>query len=250
MYYGDESMTLVWDEHSIRQRYTVEDGGDFALNAEIGLEFFRLVNMQVKTPAEHTFDGQRRDLELQTEHFDPETGLRLGLAVTFEAVDSLPEVEFDSAEKIVEDETWTLVGQDLLERLLSEDQSEVGAGKLNGDINMLYRVVEQLPFYVYKGTFTHPDCALARWIVVKHAFKAKRETIEVFRKHLEGRGTFLTGNARQVQPLREDTKVVLADRDAPSEEPVYRKRDWLKFNEMQEREMEEGEVVPADQVDG
>lgn len=53
--YGDEKMSMEWKDHAISAHYSVEDGGDFALNAEIGYEYFRITSFNVKTPSEHVF---------------------------------------------------------------------------------------------------------------------------------------------------------------------------------------------------
>lgn len=61
---------------------------------------------------------------------------------------------------------------------------------MNGDIGMLFRNLEPLPFYLYKGTLTHPECEEARWVVVKEPLKAKKETIEAFHAFVSEKDKF------------------------------------------------------------
>jgi carbonic anhydrase len=238
--YGDEKMTMAWNEHAVRSEYTPEDGGDFALNAEIGYEYFRITSFNIRTPSEHVFQGKRRDLELQIEMIDPDTSKRLVLALTWDAVDQLPRPIFDPKEKIMDDEKWTLIGQDMLERFLSADGKSIGEVRKNGDLGMLYRNLEALPFYLYKGTLTHPDCQESRWIVVKEPLKAKRETIEVFRSIVSS-SDFALGNTREVQHLLDAKQVKINPKSAPKNDPIYKKRDWEKFAQMQEEVMKKEE---------
>ena len=49
----------------------------------------------------------------------------------------------------MDDEKWTLIGQDMLERFLSADGKSIGEVRKNGDLGMLYRNLEALPFYLY-----------------------------------------------------------------------------------------------------
>lgn len=163
---------------------------------------------------------------------DPESNKRLALSLSFEGVDELPRPIYDPKDKLMEDETWTLIGQDLLERFLDSDGKSLAKERMNGDLGMLFRNLEPLPFYLYKGTLTHPDCEEARWIVMREPLKAKKETIEAFAAFVADKKDFQLGNARELQPLIDPKKVKISASSPPKDDPIYKKRDWEKFAEM------------------
>jgi carbonic anhydrase len=139
---------------------------------------FELLHAEFHSPSEHTFGGERFELELQLFHKAGDGSVAV-VAVVFERGETAPELA----------EVWS--------RLPKERTSEPIAVKgKRFDVGRLVSLSEG--YYVYDGSETRPPCREGiTWIVAKHVSSIDAKEVDRYRDLFGGRTN------RMVMPLGE-----------------------------------------------
>lgn len=143
-----------------------------------GAHRYQLRNVTIHTPAEHSFGNKHYDMEVQLNHED-DYGNLANVAILFEAKD---EVQGNFYQRFSRGDFWRGATR------------ESGRGSYMSLGNYLPKNKEELHFYTYQGSQTHPPCYEGvQWFVMSKAHQVLRADVE----HLLRKWG---SNARPIQP--------------------------------------------------
>lgn len=208
-----QTMSVLWFDYFVdpkiadkKKTYQVKNSGHGIWFDNDGLEMgkvklgsneFKVVDWEVRQPAEHTIDQIRYPLEIQVMHKDS-NGKMLGVAILVKegasneflaaVIKSAKKLPKWSLEKAVE--SADLPNSDTKAFQL-EDILRFGDVHPGGD----------LTFYNYEGSLTQPPCTEGvDWWVLSSPVDASGEEIAAIKEATETQATE-KGNARKAQPL-------------------------------------------------
>ncbi|CDW75260.1 UNKNOWN [Stylonychia lemnae] len=178
--------TIVTDYHTTNQVNVINGTGTLAFwnsTGDIGL--FKLLQMHIHAPSEHTFNGKNYDLELHLVHRKFGTNILSVLALYYDVNEGgNKENEFIESLK------------------LKEHNPQVALIPLQEQIE----AVDVSKIIHYKGSLTTPPCTEGvNWIISPKPFHISEEQMEIINHHWKSDKTFANGNGnnRQVQALND-----------------------------------------------